>query len=242
MHASRLLLVICASVCRVPASSLPVLVLDNMLPGMVIRFRSDDDGFCECEDVDVRLCDGEIRARLLHHNVMDEDGYYESNPLEVDLCPIEVKERRYKMRRGITADSGAGDSVIPRRMINNSKIKPSAGSKRGLHYVSATDQRIPNVGEISLDITTTEGHEDSMMFQVADVNKPLMSISDRVDNRCRVTFDQDDVTGEDLTHTCNKKTKKIMKLRRVGKVWGLDCTVAKEFLSEGTSVFSRRGP
>lgn len=155
------------------------------------------------------------------------------------MCPIEAKERRYKMRRGITADSGARDSAIPRRM---SKIKPSAGSRRSLHCVSATEHRIPNVGEISLDIETTEGHQDSIMLQVADVNKPLMSISDRLDNRFLVTFDQDDVTGEDLTHMYNKKTKKITKLRRVGKVWVLDCTVGKEFLSEGTSVFSRRGP
>ena len=108
--------------------------------------------------------------------------------------------------------------------------------------MSATDHRIPNVGEISLDIETTEGHQDSMMFQVADVNKPSMSISVRFDHRCRVTFDQDDVTGEDLTHIYNKKTTMIMKLRRVGKVWVLDCTVGQEFLSEGTSVFSRWGP
>ena len=80
------------------------------------------------------------------------------------------------------------------------------------------------------------------MFQVADVNKPLMSISDRADNRCRVVFDQDDQTGEDLTHIFNKRTKKKMKLRRVGKVWVLDCTVTGDFIADKSSVFSRRGP
>ena len=127
-------------------------------------------------------------------------------------------------------------------MIHSKKIEPSARSERGLHYVSPTDHRIPDVGEVCLDTETTEGHQGSMIFQVADVSKPLMSTADRADNPCRVFFDQDDVTGKDLTHIYNKKTKKRMKLRSVGKVWVLDCTAGKEFLAEGTSVFSRRGP
>ena len=69
-----------------------------------------------------------------------------------------------------------------------------------------------------------------------------MSNSDRVDHRCRVVFDQDDDTGEDLSHIFNKKSKKTMKLKRVGKVWILNCTVAKEFLAETSTVFSRPGP
>ena len=68
-----------------------------------------------------------------------------------------------------------------------------------------------------------------------------MSISDRVDNMCRVVFDQDERTGEDLTHIFNKRTKKKMKLKRVGKVWVLDYSVTRDFLAESSSVFSRRG-
>ena len=154
---------------------------------------------------------------------------------------MEIRERRYKLKRGITADSGAGDPVIPRRMVNSKKVRPSAGSRRGLHYVSATDHRIPNVGEINLEFQTEEGYDESIIFQVADVNKPLMSISDRVDRNCRVVFDQNDVTGEDLTHIYNKKTKKRMRLKRVGKVWVLDCTVTKEFISDNNSVFNWQG-
>ena len=110
-----------------------------------------------------------------------------------------------------------------------------------MHYVSATDHRIPNVGEISLVFQTDEGHTETIVFQVADVNKPLMSISDRVDHRCRVVFDQDDETGVDLSHIYNKKTKKTMKLNRVGKVWVLDCTVTSDFVSEFNPVLSRPG-
>ena len=165
----------------------------------------------------------------------------ECNPDEVELCAMDIKERRYRLKRALTADSGAGDSVITKRMLNSKKIKPSPGSRRGLHYVSATDHRISNVGEISLEFQTDEGQAETIVLQVADVNKPLMSISDRLDHRCRVVFDQDDETGVDLSHIYNKKTKKKIKLNRVGKVWVLDCTVTSDFIFECNSVFGRPG-
>ena len=208
-----------------------------------IESDSDDDGFDDAimED-DIKYTDGEIRAIAKQKAIPDDEGFMECNPHLVEICAMDIKERRYRLKRGLTADSGAGDSVIPKRMVNSKKIRSSPGSRRGLHYVSATDHRIPNVGEISLEFQTDEGQTETIVFQVADVNKPLMSISDRVDHRCRVVFDQDDETGEDLSHIYNKKTKKKkMKLNRVGKVWVLDCTVTSEFISELSSAFSRPG-
>ena len=193
------------------------------------------------EDVNVNLTPGERRARLKQKELPDENGYYECNPNDVELCPVEIKERRYKLKRGLTADSGAGDPVIPRRMINSKKIRQSAGSRRGLHYVSATDHRIPNVGEIDLEFQTEEGYDESIIFQVADVNKPLMSISDRVDHRCRVVFDYDEDTGQDISHVYNKQTKKKMRLNRIGKVWVLNCSVTKDFVAENNPVFIGQG-
>ena len=189
----------------------------------------------------MNLTPGEIKARLKQKGVPDEDGYYECNPKDIELCPVEIRERRFKLKRGLTADSGAGDPVIPKRMINSKKIRPSAGSRRGLHYVSATDHRIPNVGEINLEFQTEEGYDESIIFQVADVNKPLMSISDRVDHNCRVVFDCDEDTGEDLSHVFNKKTKKKMRLNRIGKVWVLNCSVTNDFIAENNPVFIGQG-
>ena len=165
----------------------------------------------------------------------------ECNPDEVELCAMDLKERRYRLKLGLTADSGAGVPVILRRMVHAKKIRPSADSRRGLHYGSATDHRTPHVGEINLEFQTDEGNSECIVFQVADVNKPLMFISDRVDQCCRVVFDQDDDTGVDLSHIYNKKTKKKLKLNRVGKVLVLDCTVTKDFISHNSPVFSRQG-
>ena len=99
-----------------------------------------------------------MKAILKQKSVPDEDAFMECSPDEVELCAMDLKQRRYRLKRGFTADSGAGDPVIPRRMVNAKKIRPSTGSRRGLHYVSATDHRIPTVGEISLEFQTDEGH------------------------------------------------------------------------------------
>ena len=61
---------------------------------------------------------------------------------------------------------------MPRRLFGKKKIRPSAGSRRGLHYLSATDHRIPNVGEVDLDFQTDEEHTDNIVYQIDDVNKP----------------------------------------------------------------------
>ena len=86
------------------------------------------------------------------------------------------------------------------------------------------------------------GHHDTIVVQIAEVNRPLLSISDRVDNQCRTIFDEDDETGEDLTHIFNKRTKKKMKLKRVGKVWIVDVTVAGDLLAKNSAVLRWPGP
>ena len=195
----------------------------------------------DIESENVELTEGEIRMRIIQKNIPDEDGFFDCNSDDIDLSVAETKERRFKLKRGITADSGAGDPVIPRRMVNLRKIVPSAGSKRGLHYVSATNHRIPNIGEVDLEFETCEGFSERIKFQVADVNKALMSISDRVDHRCRVVFDQDEETGEDISHVFDKKSRRRLKLDRVGKVWVLDCSVTEDFLPEGLVPVSSQG-
>ena len=190
----------------------------------------DSDTDLDIENEEVKLTEGEVRMRKIQKSLPDSDGFYECNPDEIEISPAEIKERRYRLKRGITADSGAGDPVIPRRMVNIDKIVPSAGSRRGLHYVSATDHRIPNVGEVDLEFETREGFSEKITFQVADVNKALMSISDRVDHRCRVVFDVDDETGEDISHIFDKSSRRKLKLTRVGKVWVLDCSITEDFL------------
>ncbi len=64
---------------------------------------------------------------------------------------------KVRLKRGITVDSGSHHNVMPRRMVKRSRIRPSEGSKRGLHYVAANKGRIPNEGETDFKFETEEG-------------------------------------------------------------------------------------
>lgn len=135
-----------------------------------------------------------------------------------------------KMVRGITVDTGAADNVMARRMVRGkgNKIRPSAASRRGVHYVSACATRIPNEGEADVTFSTAEEQELCWTFQIAEVNKVLASVSYLVDRRHRVTFDKDDETGEDISTILNKATGDVIKMRRINNVWVIDAFVVED--------------
>ena len=130
-----------------------------------------------------------------------------------------------RLRRGITLDSGAANNVMPRRMVRNTtKIRPSPGSRIGVHYVAANNARIPNEGETDFKFTTNEGMKTQFVFQIAEVNKALGAVSYMVDNRHKVVFDQDD-NGRDMSYMVHKPTGDIFKLRRERNVCVLDAMI-----------------
>eukprot|EP00972_Heterocapsa_arctica_P108577 15988729-Heterocapsa_arctica.AAC.1 len=50
-------------------------------------------------------------------------------------------------RKKLIIGSGASNSVAPSGAAPGVKVVESAGSRRGQHYISAGNERIPNVGE-----------------------------------------------------------------------------------------------
>ena len=133
------------------------------------------------------------------------------------------------MARGITVDSGAADNVMPRRMVRGKgKVRQSAASRAGVHYVTASSNRIKNEGEADLEFKTEEGHDLSWTFQIAEVNKVLASVSSLVDTRHRVVFDKDDKTGLDISFITNKVTGKSVKMRRERNVFEIDAFVEED--------------
>ena len=150
--------------------------------------------------------------------------------------------RVLRMTRGITVDSGSADNVMPRRMVRgkNNKVRPSAASRAGVHYVSATSNRIPNEGETDLKFATKDGIQANWPFQIAEVNKVLASVSYMVDTGHRVVFDQDDVSGEDISFITNKKTGVSIKMRRDRQVWVVDAFVEEEIDEEDNAADFRR--
>ena len=122
-----------------------------------------------------------------------------------------------KLARGITVDSGAADPVLPRRMVRGrgNKIRPS----------KASANRIRNEGETDLHFDTEDGQKLNWIFQIADVNKALASVSYLVDHNHRVVFDQDLDTGEDIIFITNKTNGESIKMRRDRSVWVIDAFI-----------------
>ena len=151
------------------------------------------------------------------------------------------KMTKLKLKKGITMDSGAGNNVMPRRMVvKKSEIRESEGSRRGVHYVAANDGRIPNEGEYDLKFSTVEGQDQCLTFQIAEVNKALCAVSNLVDNGYRIVFDKNMKSDQDTSHMIHKETGVTTRFRRTRNVWVLDAFIDCENNNKDES-FHRRG-
>ena len=105
---------------------------------------------------------------------------------------------------------------MPRRMIRGrgNKIRSSKASRAGVHYVSATANRIKNEGETDLHFDTEVVQKINWTFHIAEVSKVLASVVDLVDHNHRVVFDQDLDTGEDISFIENKTDGDFIKTKR----------------------------
>ena len=74
-------------------------------------------------------------------------------------------------------DSGASESVCPRSMAPDWPIEDSPGLRMGLHYLSASGGRIPNLGQQRIPIQLSTGVKTHALFQVAEVSRPLISVA-----------------------------------------------------------------
>ena len=119
-----------------------------------------DDSNDDIPEDDIKLTEGEIRAIIKQKGIPDQDFFMECNPDEVELCAMDIKERRYRLKRGLTEDSVTGDPVIPKRMVISKKIRPSPGARRGLHYVSAP-KPIPNRSQTDFKLIPNRPQTDS---------------------------------------------------------------------------------
>ena len=137
-----------------------------------------------------------------------------------------VGKKKLGLKRGITMDTGAHHSVMPKRMAGKQNILVSPGSKRGMCYVAAGNERIKNEGEITFDFESVEGHKESFVFQIAAVNKALGSAAYMVDHAFRVVYDKDMETNEDLSYMIHTPTKRAFKFRGEKNVWILEAMIA----------------
>ena len=103
----------------------------------------------------------------------------------------------------VIADSGACETVMPKNMCTGIQLRESIGSKAGTEYEVASGKSVPNLGERHCEIYC-EGASAAMLmhFQVADIHRPLLSLSRAADQGFSSHLDaqggylEDGMTGE----------------------------------------------
>ena len=133
-----------------------------------------------------------------------------------DVCEVRTEDDHFGK---ITIDSGAAVCVAPPSWCPQYRTQPSAGSKSGVHYVTAGGNRIRNEGEKQIKIKTNTGDVRQMTFQVAKDTKPLCSVSKLCEKGHTVVFDE---SGPYIKH---KKTGAIIQLKKERGVYVMDAAV-----------------
>ena len=113
-------------------------------------------------------------------------------------------------------DSGSTDHVVNRSVIPEVPVKPSPGSRRGQVYSAAGGKGIPNEGEQVLPLLTNEGSAATLVYQVADVRRPLCSVARLCDRGNRVVFG----AGGGIVQ--NRITGRCTPFHRDGSIYVLD--------------------
>ena len=97
-------------------------------------------------------------------------------------------ESKRWMKVSSVVDSGALTAVAPPSMAPNVPIVPSEGSKRGQKWTSASKHELKHLGHPSIHACTESGSMSDVLFQVAEVSKPLISVSALCERGNRVIF------------------------------------------------------
>ena len=129
----------------------------------------------------------------------------------------------------VTVDSGACDTVMPLSMCEGIDVIPSLASLRGMNYEVANGQLIPNLGERRCEIITpgSKRHK-SITFQVADVHKPLLSVSSVA------SMGYECILNKDGGWLINRAAHEAIPLQRKGNMYVFTCWLRK-------SPFGRQG-
>ena len=93
----------------------------------------------------------------------------------------------------VALDSGSTDHVCHAGDTPGYLVEASPGSKAGQGFIVGNGQRVPNEGQINLNLQTGEANGNTMAstFQVAKVSRPLMSVGRLCDAGMDVLFRKD---------------------------------------------------
>ena len=127
-------------------------------------------------------------------------------------------------------------------MLLDYPVKKNVASLTGDKYLTANGKDIPNRGEQLVKFLTQEQHRCALTFQVTDVTKPLLSVSQLAATGHKVHFDE---KGGTIRH--EKSGREIKLIRRSGlyilRIWVEPGSKSAEAQNDGskTTGFTRPG-
>ena len=123
----------------------------------------------------------------------------------------------------VTVDSGACVTVMPRSMCEGISILQNALSQEGAEYEVANGAAIPNLGERRCEVMTVGSvAPKKITFQVADVHKPLLSITACAD----MGFDC--YLGKEGGSLRDRVTGEVIPLNRKGTLYTMKMWVRQD--------------
>ncbi len=155
---------------------------------------SDVSCFCGCMQPNSLPAEGtrvfEEQITTEHNSESDNCGFISEEIVsqvrkifEVDntdelLAAAESQPRVIK----VALDSGAGDHVASPSDLEGLVVEESPGSRANRHFIAANVQRIANRGQVQARVVHDKlGTTFGSTFQVADVSRPLYSVSKMCD-------------------------------------------------------------
>ena len=123
--------------------------------------------------------------RPLFLKPLDEELDEEEIP---PLCPLVSQEANGWVLTKVVPDTGAHKSVAPSAMCPAYEVEPSRGSLEGREFVTASGDTIPNLGRKLLPTQSNEGVWTFQEWEIADVTRPLLSITEECDKDQLVIF------------------------------------------------------
>ena len=87
-------------------------------------------------------------------------------------------------------DSGAAESVMPTGVLSGEILVHGAAKLAGVKYVAANGAKLPTLGQMVVAFENGVGTAGKILFQVANITKPLVSVSKLIDDGHQVVFDK----------------------------------------------------
>ena len=115
-------------------------------------------------------------------------------------------------------DSGAEETVAPPGLLPG-RVAESPMQRAGGRYRAANGSRIPNLGQQDVSFRAPEGHRCALRLQVAEVERPRLSVSQLSKTGRKVESEGARVA------TIHKQSGKRIRLQRVGSVYLLSMRV-----------------